>query len=295
MASFFQELKDKNRGALHIFAMSNISQPDYEALRSISADTNWSFFDDIFTSFLAGRRKPNLGFYRYTLSQATSIPLEPFSQTTSSRMHSLRVHRDYMASSTAREEVAASTMDEVLMYVNEDGIVQTYFDHTRPRIDPVVCVNVLSLFYSYGRGNEMNQTLERVYQVLLHRAYLQGSRYYETAESFLFFLYRFIGDCDNPAIHSRFYPLLKESVMERIGTEGDGLALAMRLIVCNFTDVKNDIDLQTLRGLQPEDGGWDTGLIYKYGSSGLSIRNRGLTTVMAIHAIQRSNFASSSL
>ncbi|KAG7442314.1 uncharacterized protein BT62DRAFT_996689 [Guyanagaster necrorhizus] len=141
----------------------------------------------------------------------------------------------------------------------------------------------------------MNQTLEWVYQVLLHRAYLQGSRYYETAESFLFFLYRFIGGCDNPATHSRFYPLLKERVMEWIGTEGDGLALAMRLIVCKFTDVKNDIDLQTLRGLQREDGGWDTGLIYKYGSSGLSIRNRGLTTVMAIHAIQRSNFASSSL
>ncbi len=83
--------------------------------------------------------------------------------------------------------------------------------------------------------------------------------------------------------------------MERIGTEGDGLALAMRLIVCDFTKVKNEIDLQTLRGLQREDGGWDSGLIYKYGSSGLSIGNRGLTTVMAIHAIQSSSLARSSL
>ncbi|KAG7442323.1 HAD-like protein [Guyanagaster necrorhizus] len=392
LANFFQELKDKNRGALHIFAMSNISQPDYDALRNISADMDWSFFDGIFTSFAAGRRKPDLGFYRYTLSQANLDPsrtifiddkLENVLSARSQGLYGL-VYRDFtelkqsllnllgnpvlrgqeylkknagcltsecaglaiqenfaqllildmtndrengtsfpatelimikgngkltttefpcdldttslgLTVIRAKEEVAASTMDEMLMYVNEDGIVQTYFDHTRPRIDPVVCVNVLSLFYSYGRGNEMNQTLEWVYQVLLHRAYLQGSRYYETAESFLFFLYRFIGGCDNPVTHSRFYPLLKERVMERIGTEGDGLALAMRLIVCNFTDVKNDIDLQTLRGLQREDGGWDTGLIYKYGSSGLSIRNRGLTTVMAIHAIQRSNFASSSL
>lgn len=83
--------------------------------------------------------------------------------------------------------------------------------------------------------------------------------------------------------------------MERIGMEGDGLALAMRLIVCDFTKVKNEIDLQTLRDLQREDGGWDSGLIYKYGSSGLSIGNRGLTTVMAIHAIQSSSLARSSL
>lgn len=140
----------------------------------------------------------------------------------------------------------------------------------------------------------MSQTLQWVYEVLLHRAYIQGSRYYETAECFLFFLYRFISDCDDPVIHSRFYPLLKERVTERIGAVGDGLALAMRLIVCDFTGVRNDIDVRTLRNFQCEDGGWDTGLIYKYGSSGLSIGNRGLTTAMAIHAIQCS-LADSSL
>ncbi|SJL17011.1 uncharacterized protein ARMOST_20551 [Armillaria ostoyae] len=394
LASFFRELKDANREALRIFAMSNISQPDYEALRSISSDMDWSIFDDIFTSFAAGRRKPELGFYRYTLSQASLDPsrtifiddkLENVLSARSQGLYGLMYHnftelkqsllnllgnpvlrgQGYLKQNAghltsecaglaiqenfaqllildmtndrslvdldvpkegkwnffpgdgqlttanfpcdldttslgltvirAKEEVAASTMDEMLLYVNEDGIVQTYFDCTRPRIDPVVCVNVLSLFYSYGRGNEINPTLEWVHQVLLHRAYLQGSRYYETAECFLFFLYRFISGCDSPVIHNRFYPLLKDRVMERIGMEGDGLALAMRLIVCDFTKVKNEIDLQTLRDLQREDGGWDSGLIYKYGSSGLSIGNRGLTTVMAIHAIQSSSLARSSL
>ncbi|KAK0244731.1 HAD-like domain-containing protein [Armillaria nabsnona] len=394
LASFFRELKDANREALRIFAMSNISQPDYEALRNISSDMDWSIFDGIFTSFAAGRRKPELGFYRHTLSQASLDPsrtifiddkLENVLSARSQGLYGLVYHnptelkqsllnllgnpvlrgQDYLKQNAryltsecaglaiqenfaqllildmtddrslvdldvpkegkwnffpgdgqlttanfpcdldttslgltiirAKEEVAASTMDEMLLYVNEDGIIQTYFDCNRPRIDPVVCVNVLSLFYSYGRGNEIIPTLEWVYQVLLHRAYLQGSRYYETAECFLFFLYRFISSCDSPVIHNRFYPLLKDRVMERIGREGDGLALAMRLIVCDFTKVKNEIDLQTLRGLQREDGGWDSGLIYKYGSSGLSIGNRGLTTVMAIHAIQSSSLARSSL
>lgn len=74
LASFFRELKDANREAVRIFAMSNISQPDYEALRSISSDMDWSIFDGIFTSFAAGKRKPELGFYHYTLTQASLDP-----------------------------------------------------------------------------------------------------------------------------------------------------------------------------------------------------------------------------
>ncbi|KAK0244716.1 HAD-like domain-containing protein [Armillaria nabsnona] len=392
LASFLREFKDSRGGTLRIFAMSNISQPDYDALRSVG-DMDWSIFDGIFTSFAAGARKPDLGFYRYALSQANLDPsrtifiddkLENVLSARSQGLYGL-VYREskelkqsllslfgdpiqrgqrflkenagrlvsmcggiaiqenfaqllilemtndrslvqsHMVEKEgkwnffrgngqlttarfpcdldttslgltvvrARVNVAVSIMDEMLNYINEDGIVQTYFDHDRPRIDPVVCVNVLHLFHSYGRGKEMSQTLQWVYEVLLHRAYIQGSRYYETAECFLFFLYRFISDCDDPVIHSRFYPLLKERVTERIGTVGDGLALAMRLIVCDFTGVRNDIDVRTLRTFQCEDGGWDTGLIYKYGSSGLSIGNRGLTTAMAIHAIQCSLAGSS--
>ncbi|KAG7442307.1 HAD-like protein [Guyanagaster necrorhizus] len=394
LVSFFRELKDTTEGGLRIFAMSNISQPDYDALRSITVDMDWSIFDGIFTSFAAGTRKPELKFYRYALSQASLDPsrtifiddrLENVLSARSQGLHGLmyreskelkqsllslfgdpilrgqrflKKNAGHLASMCsgiaiqenftqllilemtkdrslielgivekegkwnffrgnqlttakfpcdldttslgltvirARVKVAASIMDEMLNYINEDGIIQTYFDHDRPRIDPVVCVNVLHLFYSYGRGNEISQTFRWVHEVLLHRAYVQGSRYYETAECFLFFLYRFISGCDDPVVHTRFYPLLKERITERIGAAGDGLALAMRLVVCHFTGVRNSIDLQTLRAFQCEDGGWDAGLIYKYGSSGLSIGNRGLTTAMAIHAIRCSSLASSSL
>ncbi|KAK0201388.1 HAD-like domain-containing protein [Desarmillaria ectypa] len=394
LVTFLRGLKDSAAGTLRIFAMSNISQPDYDALRSIAVDMDWSIFDGIFTSFAAGTRKPELKFYRYAIAKASLDPsrtifiddkLENVLSARSQGLHGilyresnelkqslLTLFRDpiqrgqrflkenagHLASMCggiaiqenfaqllilemtndrslvgsdiaekegkwnffrgngqltttefpydldttslgltvvrARVKVAASIMDEMLNYINEDGIVQTYFDHDRPRVDPVVCVNVLHLFYSYGRGGEMSETLQWVYEVLLHRAYVQGSRYYQTAECFLFFLYRFISSCDDPVVHSRLYPLLKERVTERIGAAGDGLALAMRLIVCHFTGVRNDIDLQSLRASQWEDGGWDAGLIYKYGSSGLSIGNRGLTTAMAIHAIQ-CNLTGSSL
>ncbi|KAK0244744.1 HAD-like domain-containing protein [Armillaria nabsnona] len=74
LAGFLRELKDSNEGALRIFAMSNISQPDYEALRRDLSDIDWSLFDGIFTTFEAGRRKPDPEFYRYTLSEAGLNP-----------------------------------------------------------------------------------------------------------------------------------------------------------------------------------------------------------------------------
>ncbi len=73
LVSFLRELKDSRGGTLRIFAMSNISQPDYDALRSVGG-MDWSIFDDIFTSFAAEARKPDLKFYRYALLQANLEP-----------------------------------------------------------------------------------------------------------------------------------------------------------------------------------------------------------------------------
>ena len=61
-----RELKAQSNGGLRIYAMSNISLPDWEVLRTKPAD--WSIFDAVFTSGAAGERKPHLGFYRHVIS-----------------------------------------------------------------------------------------------------------------------------------------------------------------------------------------------------------------------------------
>jgi hypothetical protein len=53
-----RELQTEAQGRLGIFAMSNISAPDYVVMRDKLAD--WSFFERVFTSAEAGMRKPNL-------------------------------------------------------------------------------------------------------------------------------------------------------------------------------------------------------------------------------------------
>ena len=72
MLAFVRELKDQSNGKLQVFAMSNISRPDYQYLRTKPAD--WSLFDKIYTSADAGERKPNLGFYRHVLGDTGADP-----------------------------------------------------------------------------------------------------------------------------------------------------------------------------------------------------------------------------
>lgn len=159
-----------------------------------------------------------------------------------------------------------------------------YFDYTRPRIDPVVCVNALSLFYKYGRGSEIPETLEWVIEVLKNRAYLDGSRYYATAECFLYFFSRLLHQ--NSGLLEKYASILKECLNERVGLEGDSLALAMRIYGCNLVGIRNETDLQRLRSRQAPDGSWPDGWVYRYGVHGTHIANKGLTTALAIDAIQ---------
>jgi len=121
--------------------------------------------------------------------------------------------------------------------------------------------------------------------VLEHRAYLDGTRYYETAECFLFFSARLLHKVRDEPLHARLAQLLRERVLERAGCSGDALALAMRVLVGAAVGLRMERDLAALLPMQCEDGGWGPGWIYKYGSSDIKIGNRGLTTALALNAI----------
>lgn len=133
----------------------------------------------------------------------------------------------------------------------------------------------------------MQRTLEWVRDVLLYRAYIDGTRYYVTGDCFLFFVGRLLTSSSDLQLHHHLGGLLKDRTKERIGTPGDALNLAMRLQACHAVGLANDIDMRTLLSLQSEDGGWEAGHMYRYGSTGLKFGNRGLTTALAIQAIDQ--------
>jgi hypothetical protein len=131
-----------------------------------------------------------------------------------------------------------------------------------------------------------------VYSVLKHHAYANGTLYYHGPDPFLFFLSRLLSLPSLPSdIYDRFIHLFTTRVREQFGMPGDALALSMRILaaatidsgLCDEDGVRGDYE--KLLEMQEEDGSWPIGWFYKYGSMDLLIGNKGLTTAMAVRAI----------
>ena len=141
------------------------------------------------------------------------------------------------------------------------------------------------LLVCLGRGGELPGALAFVRRLLVHRAYIDGTRYY-FRECVLYFAARLLETSDDPALHAALEDVLRERVQELIGAPGDALAMALRVVTCASLGVRDEIDMRNMLPLQMEDGGWEIGWIYRYGISGMKIGSRGYTTAMAIKAIE---------
>lgn len=154
----------------------------------------------------------------------------------------------------------------------------------------MVCLNALTLFYLAGRGSEVDQTLTYVLDVLENRGYLDGTRYYHSAEIFLYFATRFASKVDSLSISNTWKPLIRARLLEfrRAGKSIDPLATSMRILCANLLGVPIDrTDVDLLLQTQCPEGRWKRGWFFKYGSSGILCENSGLTTAFAYAAITK--------
>lgn len=71
LVAFIREIKAQ--AGLRVFAMSNISAPDYAYMRA-KPGVDWSIFDQVFPSGTLGHRKPDLSFFRHVLDTAGVNP-----------------------------------------------------------------------------------------------------------------------------------------------------------------------------------------------------------------------------
>ncbi|KAH8703758.1 HAD-like domain-containing protein [Talaromyces proteolyticus] len=182
--------------------------------------------------------------------------------------------------------IAHSILDEMHDYIDKDGNVQTYFDKSRPRVDAVVALNVLTLFHRYGRGHELPDTMEWIYSVLLNRAYINGTRYYPNAECFLYSLTRLLRVSSDPTLKERVEAPLRKRVAERVGGAGDAYCLGMRVLACNYLGIDNHPDRQKLADMQQEDGGWEASCMYLIPGAKREVGNRGASTAFAVKALE---------
>ncbi|KAH9833010.1 Haloacid dehalogenase-like hydrolase-domain-containing protein [Rhodofomes roseus] len=183
-------------------------------------------------------------------------------------------------------DLLAKVMDEMLHWTDDRGLLFMYHDKTRRRIDPYVNINILVLFFRHRRGRELARALDWVIEVLDQRGYMNGSRYYTSPDTYLYFMSRLLACPFDESLQDRAMPIFVDRVKERVGVPGEPIDLAMRVIVCCRLGINDEVDLKKLIAAQLCDGGWSEGWLYKYGISGVKIGNRGLTTALAVHAIQ---------
>ena len=145
---------------------------------------------------------------------------------------------------------------------------------------------MLSCFYTFGRGYQLASTLQYVHDVLLNRTYIHGTRYYPSPDCCLEFFSRLLHSSRHDAqLQETLGPLLKSRVKERVGKSGSALDLSMRVLACSSLAIDCNVDCDTLLRLQCQDGSWEIGWLYRYGSTGVRIGNRGVTTALAVKAI----------
>ncbi|KAK7745101.1 hypothetical protein SLS62_009965 [Diatrype stigma] len=257
--------------------------------------------DRSMTAPVRGKLENGLWNYFYGETVLTTREFPPDADTTSTAY--LSVPESYLSEMADVKLV----LEAMASNTSPDGIMQTYFCDDRPRTSPEVCCNILRVFYRFDRQHaqshsppdpRIRRTEEWVIRCLKNRAYLYGSRVYSVPEAFLYFaaqLYVELGCGHDHDPHHDAYPLkaglepIKEALLERINAKTNPLALALRVSACQLVGLERSRyrqDLDALKSLQEEDGGWPAGHFCCTGRTGDRIGNRGLTTALAAKVIR---------
>jgi hypothetical protein len=181
---------------------------------------------------------------------------------------------------------ALQALDRIVANTNHAGVVETYFDPSGERsgvVDAVVCCNALYLAHQMQRANEMQASLDYVHRVLVDESYLEGTRYYPSPETFLYFLGRLLHAF--PEIQHRFVEPLRFALRQRLRTSADPIDLAQRVLLCAWFAVDDQGDAQHLFELRQSDGTWPIDSLFRYGRRNIYFGSQALATAFATAAL----------
>ena len=140
--------------------------------------------------------------------------------------------------------IAFPIMDEILVdLVNTDGIILVSGHPSLPSVRQhnlkitrhiltvdargLIPVSECSHSVLYSRARKRGPTASfLVPRRPLHRAYLDGTKYFNAPDSLFFLITRLLACSEDTELHGMLQPLLKDRVQERIGAEGDAPMLA---------------------------------------------------------------------
>ena len=186
------------------------------------------------------------------------------------------------------QEEANRMLDTILAHQDENGLVQVWLSSERPnRIDPIVSANALYLANLLGRGNELQKTEQWLMETLYSGAYQAGTRYYQSPDSFLYFMGRL---AKFPELFDKMKAKLAKQLQQRIDKTEYPLDLAMRTILADSLGIDNDSEKQKLLLLQQQDGSWPADALFHYGSQQGYFGSKALTTAFSIKGLRAAGF-----
>jgi len=186
------------------------------------------------------------------------------------------------------EQDAHQVLNLILNHRDENGLVQVWLSKDRPnRIDPVVGANALYLATLLGRSSEIAQTEKWLIETLDSNSYLTGSRYYQSPDSFLYFMGRLI---KFPELAEKMKAKLAIHTQQRIEKTEYPLDLAMRTALADTLGVSNELEKQKLLQLQEQGGSWPADSLFHYGNQQGYFGSKAMTTAFSIKALETAGF-----
>jgi hypothetical protein len=193
-----------------------------------------------------------------------------------------------LESGSISEHKANQVLDTILSYQDQDGLVQVWLSRDRTnQKDPVVGANAVYLAHSLGRGSEVTPTEKWLLHHLDSGDYLNGSRYYPSPDSFLYFINRLTRF---PGLAEEMRNKLSTALQERIGTTEYPLDLAMRISVADSLGIPDKLEKQRLLRLQNQDGSWPADALFHYGSKQGYFGSKAITTAFSLKALRIASF-----
>ncbi len=190
-----------------------------------------------------------------------------------------------LESGSISEHKANPVLDTILSYQDKDGLVQVWLSRDRPnQKDAVVGANAVYLAHLLGRSSEVAPTEKWLLHHLDSGDYLNGSRYYHSPDSFLYFMNRLT---QFPGLAKEMRNKLSTALQERIGKTEYPLDLAMRVSLAGALRVPDELEKQRLLGLQNKDGSWSADALFHYGSKQGYFGSKAITTAFFLKALKK--------
>jgi len=181
---------------------------------------------------------------------------------------------------------------KILSNFNENGIIRTFFDENKTRLDAVSCANALYLICLAGRQDDVLlwNTKKYISDYLIHG---QGSPCYTSKDLALYLivrLYNKFPHCFDSISGFRELLIKNVNINKHLISQKDTMGLISNLLSRDLLNLNNDEDdYKKLILLQQSDGSWPLSSVYianSFFGYPVHFANTALNTIFAMKVLE---------